>query len=59
MGGEHFVFFQPIFNVADACLTVSVVTLILFYTRSLVSQLQDENGSGKSGAAEDTETGKE
>lgn len=64
MGGEHFVFFQPIFNVADACLTVSVVTLILFYTRSLVSQLQDENGSGKSGAAnggaaKDTETGKE
>lgn len=53
VGGEHFVFFQPIFNVADACLTVSVVTLILFYTRSLVSQLQDENGSCKSNAADD------
>ena len=57
VGGEHFVFFQPIFNVADACLTVSVVTLILFYTRSLVSQLQDENGSGKSNAAENVDTG--
>ena len=35
VGGEHFVFFQPIFNVADACLSVSVVVLILFYSSNL------------------------
>ena len=34
-GGEHFVFFQPIFNVADAALSVSVVVLILFYAKYL------------------------
>ena len=37
VGGEHFVFFQPIFNVADACLSVSVVVLILFYSGNLAT----------------------
>lgn len=30
-GGEHFVFFSPIFNFADACISVGVMVLILFY----------------------------
>lgn len=44
IGGDHFVFFQPIFNIADASLSVSVVVLILFYARQLaaVSTPQDE-----------------
>ncbi len=46
-GGEHFVFFQPIFNVADAALSVSVVVLILFYAKHL---------SGTEEKTEDTET---
>lgn len=32
-GGEHFVFFRPIFNFADACVSVSVIYLILFQRR--------------------------
>ena len=35
VGGEHFIFFQPIFNVADAALSVSVIVLILFYAKYL------------------------
>ncbi len=35
IGGEHFIFFQPVFNIADAALTVSVAVLILFYARNL------------------------
>ncbi len=35
VGGEHFVFFQPIFNVADAALSVSVIVLIIFYAKHL------------------------
>ncbi len=35
VGGQHFVFFQPIFNVADAALSVSVVVLIIFYAKHL------------------------
>lgn len=41
VGGEHFVFFQPIFNIADAALTVSVFVLILFYARTLA---KDDEG---------------
>lgn len=35
VGGNSFVFFQPIFNVADAALSVGVVVLILFYSKYL------------------------
>ena len=35
VGGNHFVFFQPIFNIADAALSVGVIVLILFYSRHL------------------------
>ena len=35
LGGNHFVFFQPIFNIADAALSVGVIVLILFYSRHL------------------------
>ena len=37
IGGNHFVFFQPIFNIADASLSVSVIVLILFYARHLAA----------------------
>ena len=37
IGGHHFVFFQPIFNIADASLCVSVFVLILFYARYLAA----------------------
>ena len=37
IGGDHFVFFQPIFNIADASLSVSVIVLILFYARHLAT----------------------
>jgi signal peptidase II len=29
-GGEHFVFFRPVFNIADAAITVGVVMFIIF-----------------------------
>ena len=37
IGGNHFVLFQPIFNIADASLSVSVIVLILFYARYLAT----------------------
>ena len=42
IGGNHFVFFQPIFNVADASLSVSVFVLLLFYVRFLATLTSDE-----------------
>ena len=44
-GGEHFVFFQPVFNIADSCLTVSVITLILFYHKHLLKADDNDNDS--------------
>ena len=35
VGGEHFVFFSPVFNFADASISVSVVWLILFYREEI------------------------
>lgn len=35
IGGDHFIFFQPVFNIADATLSVGVIVLILFYSRHL------------------------
>ena len=37
IGGQHFIFFQPIFNIADASLSVSVFVLILFYAHYLAT----------------------
>lgn len=39
VGGEHFSFFNPIFNIADASLSVGVVVLILFYSKYLTTPL--------------------
>lgn len=35
IGGEHFIFFQPVFNFADAAITVGIISLILFYSKSI------------------------
>lgn len=35
VGGQHFVFFSPVFNFADASISVSVVLLLLFYRQEI------------------------
>ena len=35
VGGDHFVFFSPVFNFADSCISVSVVWLLLFYRKEI------------------------
>ena len=34
-GGEEFLFFEPVFNFADSCITVSVVLILLFCRKEL------------------------
>lgn len=34
-GGEEFIFFSPVFNFADACVSVGIVILFLFYRKDL------------------------
>ena len=34
-GGNHFIFFSPIFNFADACISCGMIALLLFYNKIL------------------------
>ena len=44
VGGDHFVFFSPVFNFADASISVGVVLLLLFYRKEIseISLKKDE-----------------
>ena len=35
IGGEHFIFFSPIFNFADACISCGVIAVLLFCRKEL------------------------
>lgn len=35
VGGEHFIFFSPIFNFADAAISCGIVALLLFYHKQI------------------------
>ena len=42
-GGEHFVFFSAIFNFADACISVGVITMLLFFRKRLDADLSHKD----------------
>lgn len=42
VGGEHFIFFSPIFNFADACITCGVLAMLLFCRKDL-SEIMSDN----------------
>ena len=42
VGGEHFSFFDPVFNIADSAITVGVLVIILFYSRHI--SMPDKTG---------------
>lgn len=39
-GGQDFVFFRPIFNIADSAITVGIFMLIIFYRKTLMNSLE-------------------
>jgi signal peptidase II len=45
LGGDHFIFFRPVFNVADSAITTGVLSLLIFQRKFF--QSQDENHSDK------------
>ena len=48
VGGERFLFFQPVFNVADAAISVGIIVLILFYSKQLNSLHQSKDNDDAS-----------
>ncbi|WP_163716976.1 lipoprotein signal peptidase [Mangrovibacterium lignilyticum] len=45
IGGQDFLFFRPVFNVADSAITVGIFSVIIFYWR-LFSRLDQEKKKG-------------
>ncbi len=46
VGGERFLFFQPVFNVADAAISVGIIVLILFYSKQLNALHKSSDADG-------------
>lgn len=49
VGGDYFLFFQPIFNIADAAITVGILVLIIFYSKYLSLPVRENGGDVASG----------
>lgn len=47
VGGTEFEFFKPIFNFADAAITVGILSMILFYHRQILSPAAFEEADAK------------
>ena len=39
VGGDHFIFFSPIFNFADAAISCGMIALLLFYSKYLTGEI--------------------
>ena len=54
VGGQEFLFFQPVFNLADAAISVGVIVMILFYSKYL-SRSEEWRDSDTESAGSDSE----
>lgn len=43
VGGEEFLFFQPVFNIADSAITVGIFVMLLFYSKNLAEPINPES----------------
>jgi len=45
-GGDYFIFFRPVFNIADAAISTGVITILVFQRRFFSKRLETTNGNG-------------
>ncbi|RZL12715.1 MAG: lipoprotein signal peptidase [Pedobacter sp.] len=41
-GGEDFIFFRPVFNIADAAISIGVILILIFQKRYFKEEIKDE-----------------
>jgi signal peptidase II len=41
VGGDHFIFFSPIFNFADAAISCGIIAMIIFYGKTINDMFHD------------------
>ena len=52
LGGQEFLFFRPVFNVADSAITIGIFSVIIFYWRLFSRLDQEKKGKGEKEAAQ-------
>lgn len=52
-GGERFIFFRPVFNIADAAISVGVIAILLFQKRFLAKKTEEGHPTVETGAIVD------
>lgn len=50
LGGKEFLFFQPVFNIADAAISVGIIVILLFYSRCFAEPINNQDNDGESAA---------
>jgi signal peptidase II len=58
LGGKEFIFFRPVFNIADSSITVGIFSILLFY-RKQFSKLDKEHGENKDSEKQNAEIAEE
>lgn len=55
-GGEHYIFFSPVFNFADSCITTGVIALLLFCRKELATISFSKDAADKQSEGDDAHT---
>jgi signal peptidase II len=55
-GGEEFIFFRPVFNIADSAITVGIFSILLFYRKQFQALDKPEAGEEEAGQQTDETT---
>ena len=57
VGGSNFIFFRPVFNIADSAITVGIFSILIFYRRYFSkTEEEKENGSETENTSSETLT---
>jgi signal peptidase II len=49
LGGNEFIFFRPVFNIADSAITTGIFSILIFYRRyfNKIEEKEEEEVSGQ------------